>query len=52
MDGEEQLSLTLDNAVVTSTSKRYHLVNCVGDHRLPALVGTREDAGTGRWELA
>ena len=52
MDGEERLSLTVGNAVLTPTSSSYHLANPGGDPWLVVVAVTCQDVGTGRREPA
>ena len=50
VEGEERVLLTADNAVLTPTSSRYHLVNPGANPRVLVVVSTRYDADTGRRE--
>ena len=45
-DGEERLSPSVGNEVLTPTSSSYHLANRGGDPRLLMVVGTRHNAST------
>ena len=44
VEGEERLSLAVDNAVLTPTSSRYHPANRGRNPRLVVVVGMRRDA--------
>ena len=50
VEGEERLSLTVNNAVLNPHSSKYHLANRGGTPRLLLVVGTHRDANTGQRE--
>ena len=50
VEGAKRLSLTVDNAVLSSTSGRYHLANRGGHPQLLVVVGTRRGTHIGHRE--